>query len=397
MLLLALSMMVTCRGTESSLETDSDSADQENSLLLDKTSLDFSQNPLLLQRILSSPHGYFRFINIPFSQEVCRAFEEVLPPYPDFNLHGDAHLEQYAVTDLGRGLTDFDDSTLGPSLIDITRFAVSLRLAAEANGWESKAEEFFDGFLEGYLDALTDPQTVASEPAVVARLREDFNYDRERYFNWIGEIAKPIPRSEQQALLEALELYVEDVRARRPELGPNYFDVERIGRLKLGIGSAMDRKYLVQIRGETADISDDVVLELKTVRNLTGIDCVSTGQTDDPYRILIGQSIAYQPYELLGYVRFDGSTFWIHAWVDNYRELSVVGDLRTPDELMEVARDVGVQLGRGHPNQLREPLDLQLRREQVRLLARDRELIRSTSRRLAAQVQEAWRHFGRDQ
>ncbi|MEJ2086574.1 MAG: DUF2252 family protein, partial [Acidobacteriota bacterium] len=351
-LLLSLFVNVACHDSGLPSEVGSDSAEQENPLLVDRGSLDFSQNPLLLQRILSSPHGYFRFINILFSQEVCRAFAEVLAPYPDFNLHGDAHLEQYAVTDLGRGLTDFDDSTLGPSLIDLTRFSVSLRLAAQANGWESRADEFFDSFLDGYQDALSDPQTVASEPGVVARLREDFSYDRDRYFEWIGEIATPIPNSEQQALLSALEVYIEDVRARRPNLGPNYFDVVRVGSLKLGIGSAMDRKYLIQIRGETAEIADDVVLELKTVRNLTGIDCVSTGQTDDPYRILMGQSIAYQPYRLLGYVRFDGSTFWIHAWVDNYRELSVVGDLETPEELIEVARDVGVQLGRGHPNQL---------------------------------------------
>ena len=37
---------------------------------------------------------------------------------PLFNLHGDAHLEQYAITDLGRGLTDFDDSSRGPAIVE---------------------------------------------------------------------------------------------------------------------------------------------------------------------------------------------------------------------------------------------------------------------------------------
>jgi hypothetical protein len=135
------------------------------------------------------------------------------------------------------------------------------------------------------------------------------------------------------------------------------------------------------------------VLELKTVRDLTGIECVSVGQSDDPYRILMGQSIAYQPYNLLGYVRFDGDTFWIHAWVDNYDEVSIAEGFQTPDELAEVAYDVGVQLGRGHPNQLHPPLDTQLRREQLRLLDRDEELIRETTRKLTAQVREAWQMF----
>ena len=367
--------------------------DDSNPLYVDPASVDFSENPELLSRVLSSPHGYLRFINIPFSQEVCRVYGEALAPYPDFNLHGDAHIEQYAVTDLGRGLTDFDDSSLGPALVDLSRFGVSLALAVEANGWESSYEGFLDSFFNGYREALSDPQEVPAEPAVAARLQLGFEDDREKYFKWIDAIAEPIPAVEQERLLEALELYIGDIRARRPELAPNYFEVVRVGSLKLGIGSALDRKYLVQIRGYSDELTDDVVLELKTVRDLTGIDCVSVGQSDDPYRILMGQSIAYQPYRLLGYVRMNGDTFWIHKWVDNYVEVSIVDDFQTPDELAEVAYDVGVQLGRGHPNQLHPPLDSQLKREQLRLLDRDEELIREITRNLTTRVREAWQMF----
>ena len=40
--------------------------------------------------------------------------------------------------------------------------------------------------------------------------------------------------------------------------------------------------------------------------------------------------------------------FWTHAWVANYHELKVKGSLESPEELAEVAYDVGVQLGLGH-------------------------------------------------
>ncbi len=370
------------------------SSQSANPMFVDPESVDFSENPELLTRILDSPHGYLRFINVQFSQEVCRTYAETLAPYPDFNLHGDAHVEQYAVTDLGRGLTDFDDSSLGPSLVDISRFGVSLTLAAEMNGWESEDHRFIDRFLVGYRDALGDPRISAPKPVVASRLQQDFKYDREEYFRWIDEIAKPIPEHEERGLMEALGVYVEDIRARRPDLDERFFEVQRVGSLKLGIGSALDRKYLVQIRGESGGLDDDVVLELKAVRDLTGIECVSTGQSDDPYRILMGQSIAYQPYRLLGYVRFDEDTFWVHAWVDNYEELSIRRDLESPEELAEVAYDVGVQLGHGHPNQLRPPLDTQLRREQLRLLTRDSVAIRRTTRKLADQVRDAWEEFG---
>jgi Ser/Thr protein kinase RdoA (MazF antagonist) len=41
------------------------------------------------------------------------------------NLHGDAHLEQFAVTDASFGLIDFDDAVGGPAVIDLLRFGVS--------------------------------------------------------------------------------------------------------------------------------------------------------------------------------------------------------------------------------------------------------------------------------
>ena len=42
--------------------------DPPDPLYVDPASRDFSQNPELLERVLRSPHGYLRFINVPFSQ-----------------------------------------------------------------------------------------------------------------------------------------------------------------------------------------------------------------------------------------------------------------------------------------------------------------------------------------
>ena len=144
--------------------------------------------------------------------------------------------------------------------------------------------------------------------------------------------------------------YFENMRAEYPSRDPDFLNVVRVGYLKLGIGSALDTKYLVQIRGESEAITDDRVLELKQVRDLGGIDCVSAGRGSDPDRILVGQSIAYRPYYMLGYVHFRDKSFWAHAWVDNYRELDIDRTIGTLEELLEVAYDVGVQLGLGHPN-----------------------------------------------
>ncbi len=367
--------------------------ESSNPLFVDPTSRDFSGNPELLERIVESPHGYLRFINIQFTEEVCRQFADSLSQYPPFNLHGDAHLEQYAVTDLGRGLTDFDDSSSGPAVVDLVRLGVSLRLAVAAHGWNDRADELFEVFLSGYRAALDDSSTVAPEPAVVARLQDDFEYDRRKYFEWVEGISDPVPESEQVELVEAMRHYFDNLRAQYPSLDADFLKVERVGYLKLGIGSALDTKYLVQIRGESDAITDDLVLELKQVRDLAGIECVAAGLGSDPYRILVGQSIAYQPYSMLGYVYFRDASFWAHAWVDNYRELDIDRSIETIEELRDVAYDVGVQLGLGHPNQYKAALALQLRREQIRLLDRDEAQIKEASRALAEQVERAWSDF----
>lgn len=365
-----------------------------NSLYVDPATRDFSDNPALLERILGSPHGYFRFVNIPFSSEVCRRFGGSVEGTPLFNLHGDAHMEQYAVTDLGRGLTDFDDSSKGPAVVDLLRFGVSLELACRELGCADEVDRIYEEFLHGYEAALVDPSTEAPEPAVVTRLRREFTYDREAYFEWITSEMEPMPEAEERELAEAMGPYVDAMLAQEPGLGPRYFEIVDVGYLRSGIGSALDLKYLVRIRGQGDDALDDRVLEIKQVRELGDIDCIAVSRGSDPFRILVGQSrIAYEPYGLLGYLRVRDLTFWIHAWVENYQELQVDGSLVSADELTEVAYDVGVQLGRGHPNQIGAPLDLQLRREQMRLLTRDRELIKRQRHELAELVTEAWQRF----
>ena len=369
-------------------------ADAVNPLFVDPASRDFSQNPRLLERVLATPHGYFRFINVPFSREVCRRFGADLVGTPMFNLHGDAHIEQYATTDLGRGLTDFDDSSTGPAIVDLARFGASLYLAVDQAGLAADADAIYDQFLSGYRAALDDPSIEVPEPRLVARKREGFEYDREAYFRFIDSLMEPVPEDEARGLEASLRPYVEVMLEESPDLPADFFRVERIGYLRQGIGSALDIKYLARVRGRSPEPLDDVVLEIKQVRDLTDIECISVASGPDPFRVLVGQArIATEPYQYLGYARFRDHTFWVHAWVENYSELDIDDDLTAAGEVAEVAFDVGVQLGRGHVKAIAQPLDLQLRREQMRLIDRDAEKIKAACHELADLVVDAWERF----
>jgi hypothetical protein len=393
-------LSLACGASE---RTDSEGGLSEGAaeLFVHPDSFDFSDNPHLLERIRSSPHGYFRFINIPFSRAVCARFGHLRDDGPlgrerfPFNLHGDAHVEQYAVTDLGRGLTDFDDSSEGPAWVDGARFSVSLRLAALANGWEDRADDIVAEFVRGYWDVIEDSTVSAPLPAVVSRLQATFVHDSLAYLTWVDSIMRPLPEAVRLDLLTSLEPYSDLMSGTNPELPEDFFRPVQVGALQLGVGSALDTKYLVRLTGPTPEPEDDIIVELKRVRSLAGIPCIQADD-DDPFRVLQGGArIAYQPFRFLGFVEHGGEMFWTHAWVANYRELSVAESFRSPEELAEVAYDVGVQLGLGH---LRDVGGSFQRMVRVNVQDRGHEIeaeLNEGSRILVAEVVEAWEAFVR--
>src|SRR5262245_11516163 len=89
--------------------------------------------PELIDRVRADPFTYFRFINRAWTARVCERFADVTNP-TIVRLHGDAHVEQFAVTNDAWGLDDFDDSTRGPTFVDIVRFLGSIDLAARERG-----------------------------------------------------------------------------------------------------------------------------------------------------------------------------------------------------------------------------------------------------------------------
>jgi hypothetical protein len=180
-----------------------------------------------------------------------------------------------------------------------------------------------------------------------------------------------------------------------PELPEDFFRPVQVGALQLGVGSALDTKYLVRLAGPTPDPADDIIVELKRVRSLAGIPCIQADD-EDPFRVLQGGArIAYQPFRFLGFVEHGGEMFWTHAWVLNYRELSVAESFRSSEELAEVAYDVGVQLGLGHLRDVGGSFQ-QMVRVNVQDRGHDIEAeLNEGSRILAAEVVEAWEAFVR--
>jgi uncharacterized protein (DUF2252 family) len=313
--------------------------------------------PGLRERLAASPFAYFRYVNERFERAVCDKYAGWLDDMPTVNLHGDAHIEQYAVAADGRGLADFDAATLGPPVIDLARFAASLDLAAPD---EAGARRATAAFLRGYERALDEPEATGAEPAVATRIRGTFAPTSRAWLDAVEQLMLPLDAHKTEQLERARVQYVSAMLAQNPDLRESFFALKRAGELKVGLGSAHEKKFLGRFEGPTSSPDDDMVVEMKEMGHLHAGSCVR-GEVRDPSRVVIGQSrLAMSPQRFLGYVDFEGRTFYVHAWRVHYTELGI-GDLRGADELAEVAYDVGLQLGKGHPKGIADPHGDELR------------------------------------
>jgi len=344
----------------------------------------------LVHRISATPHGYFRFVNSAFAAETCRLFADVVKGMPEVNLHGDAHVEQYTVTNLGRGLSDFDDCTRGKAVIDIVRLGTSLLIAAREKGWARDEKSFVDRFLRGYRDGLSGDRLHMTTPELATRARQSFAWDHARALRtaheWIDKA--PVPAD---AFADGVTRFAELVGFGR-ELPAEFFKVKRIGALQMGVGSALDEKYLILLEGPSPAAEDDMVVEAKQVRDLADNPCVRTDVGAS--RVLDGQRlIAYEPFAYAAVVPHAGKYFWMHDWTDDYQEASIASALHSPKDLRQIAYDAGVQMGRAHPKLPDGSQSKERRREVLRSFESIEARVRLAIRELAGRTDAAWREF----
>lgn len=356
--------------------------------------------PELRRRVLENPHAYFRWINRSFSRAVCQDFRGRLDAMPIVNLHGDAHLEQFAVTRHYAGLLDFDDTSLGPAVIDLVRFGVSLSLAARERGWTDQEENLLTTFLDAYRLGMRDSETPAPVPPHVRRLRARFENDRPRFLESVVALMQPMDPTEAAGFQRRFLRYAEAILRSRPDVEASFFGTKARGRVRSGIGSAADKKWLVRVEGATDADGDDVILEMKALRDLSGVKCV-VAKLGDASRVIVGHSrLTTHRDPFLAIVprapdEEAAEAYWVQSWNEHYHELDVRSSLASVEELDEVVHAIGVQLGRGHVNVPSDVDRTALVQAQERALAVDEAAIRVAILELSDRIGVIWEELMR--
>lgn len=393
---LALALIPSCaRSNPAASPNEARDEDGDVALAVDPVALSTRDRRSAL-KIARSPFAYFRYTNRPFTDLVCGKYASMLPQMPMVLVHGDAHLEQYAVAAEGRGLADFDASAVGPPVIDLVRFATSLVLAADASsstnakGADSEARAAIDAFVRGYARALDDPQATVPEPAVAQRLRARFAKTTGEWLDSVQRLMIPTLPEDQAKYDAGWAEFVAQMRAGDPSIPPTFFKIKIGGRLDMGIGSAHADKFLVRIEGPTDAPDDDLVMEAKAVTKDTLGKCLR-GAELDPRRIITGQAqLSNTPQRFLAAVTINGKPFYSHTWLVHYTELSV-SDVHSAAELAEVSEEIGVQLGHGHSRSSSN--ETERRTALVRALRLVTPSLFEVARSMALDVRRAWAKY----
>lgn len=286
-------------------------------------------------------------------------FAADLAKQPIVQLHGDAHIEQYALTNDAWGLDDFDDSTRGPALVDISRFLGSIDLATRRRGWARDRDRLFERFFEGYRRGLSEPAYQPAKPDIVRWVRDNNPVpSREAFFAWAETKMAPMPEVSMNGLLASMAVFSRLVRRERSELPEGYFQIIRAGWLQMGIGSAAVRKILMRVRGPSDAPGDDELLEAKALRALKGLGCLEIPKSRPAFRVIIGSQqvgrlrhniLVAGPEEDIPEMTIQGEhlrNWWVRSWEPSYREITL-DDLRSVEDLSDLVYDSGAQLGSG--------------------------------------------------
>jgi hypothetical protein len=363
-------------------------------------------SPDLLARLKSDPYNYFRFINHEWTARVCDTFASELPNQPIVQLHGDAHIEQYALTAAAWGLDDFDDATRGPALVDLMRFLGSIDLAARRRGWTHDRDRLFDRFIAGYSHGLSEPSQVPAEPDIVRWLATHHPAPaREAFLASAETQMMPMPERSMNGLIAAMAAFAKLVQKERPELPDEYFRVVRAGWLYIGIGSASNKKILARVRGPSDDPADDELLEAKTLRPLDDLRCLEAPKSQPTFRVIVASRqlgrlkhsiLAAGPDMELPEMTVDGEhlqDWWIRSWEPSYREVTL-DDLRSVDDLDSLVYDSGVQLGAGSIRGATPSDEAALRAKSLRAIMGLDLRLRHEASTLVEQMLRGWREFG---
>jgi hypothetical protein len=350
----------------------------------------------LIERVDASAFRYFRLLARQFAARTCFEFRELRWRLPFVAVHGDAHVEQFVITEHSYGLEDFDQAGFGPLVVDMVRYAASIHVACRQAGFPCDADEAVSKYFDAYHAALDQPVD-RIQPAIVGRLYAAAPPDAHAWLQWAESLMQPLPSNDEQSFRPGWGRFVQLMRETTPDRPDTFYQVARVGGINVGVGSALEPKILIRIAGPSGAADDDLMLEARNTVTPTGAECVSRPANGGSLQVLMFASLLGPRLpDVFGFLPREGAReapeLWVQSWDRGYRELSIA-DLRSQTDLNELAIDAGTQLAGHFWTKFPEPLRGHQRFAQLRAFEMTSARAKLLARTLADETVAEWERF----
>ncbi|MEQ1531876.1 MAG: DUF2252 family protein, partial [Methylococcales bacterium] len=274
---------------------------------------------------------------------------------PDTWLCGDLHLENFGSYKADNrqvyfDMNDFDESVLGPCLLDICRLTVSLLLADEIIESQAHALQLVTHFLDTYAKTLQAGKISYLETATAtglikdflehsaARKRADFidryteKEDGKRKLQVDDKRIKKIDKSSKEAIIHSIEQW-----ANQHE-NPDFFKVLDVDCRLAGTGSLGLQRYILLIEGKGKDAH--YLLDMKIAKPSCHTSYLKTAQpkwSNQAERIISSQQyLLSAPPALLSSIKHDEQWFVIKELQPSQDKMDISLCTDKPAKLLEI-------------------------------------------------------------
>ena len=265
-----------------------------------------------------------------------------LSQVPRLLLHGNPHLDNYARTYNGAGLLDFDRSRVGPSLWDVSRALSSITFWSAGDDLRPHTE-LVDCFFSSYIRAIEDRLVYWEVPDFLRKVKpKKFQLSPKKYLNsgkkWVKKFKDNLVDPDLEFYNGLFQAYLQTL----PRGSLVHWRIKEVAE----VAGSMGKKHYVYWLKPNLKTREAILLDIKETYSEKDNEYFSNPFKQEGERMVTASRL-YSPglEEGIGYCHYQKKDYWVRQ-IPTFSVKVPVGIIH--DEAMQLAQEIGIQLGRGH-------------------------------------------------
>ena len=289
-------------------------------------------------------HFFFRTLRVEMQSRLAGLLD--LAEVPTVFLHGNPHLDNYARTDSGSAMIDFDRARMGPYVWDLSRLMVSLSMRRRGDPVELLPESVIQALKRGYIRGAMQPELEIPGIPHLDRVPRPPELDVRYYVNnnmsWAARMREGAIATTDPKLRRVLEAYL---AGRLEQDLLNVYDIREAG---VARGTMGQGRFLILLTPRRKNSKRAwILIDLKSALTFDDDSAFFSNPFESHGERLLKATALYAPGMARGegYAQVDGEEY-VGRHIPPFRVK--LRPRLSNGRLEECAYAIAAQLGRAH-------------------------------------------------